>query len=90
MSTFETQFDFQNRRAIVPDGCEDVKITLTAVQDLANIVVKAVEDEGEWPVTGGIKGCELSIAQLIRLAEDIRGKDSVCNFFFGPVGFSDI
>lgn len=64
----------------MPDGCDHVKITLTAVQDLANIVVKAVEYEDEWPVIGGIKGCELSIAQIIRLAEDIRGKCFVSYF----------
>lgn len=76
VNTFQTQFDFENRRAIVLDGFEDPKITLTTVQDLANIVVKAVEYEGEWPVIGGIKGCELSIGQLLQLMEDVRGKIS--------------
>ena len=74
VNTFQTQFDFQNRRAIVPEGCDDVKITLTAAQDVANIVVKAVEYDGEWPVIGGIKGCDISIAELIHLGEDIRGE----------------
>ena len=54
--TFETQFDFHNHRAIMPDGCNDAKITLAAVEDLANIAVKAIEYEGEWSQTGGIKG----------------------------------
>lgn len=72
VSTFETQFDFSNRRAIVPEGCDDVKMTLTTASDLANIVVRAIEYEGEWPVQGGIKGCEISIAEIIRLREEIR------------------
>lgn len=76
MNSFQTQFDFLNRRAIVPDSFEDAKIALTEVKDLANIVVRAVEYDGEWPVTGGVKGCELSISQLLQLMEDVRGKDS--------------
>lgn len=74
VSTFAAQIDFENRRAILPEGYENTKITLTAVDDLKNIVVKAIEYEGEWPVVGGIKGNELSLAQLIHLGEDIRGK----------------
>lgn len=58
----------------MPEGCDDVKITLTTAQDLANVVVKAIEYEGEWPVNGGIKGCDLTIAELIRLGEAVRGK----------------
>ena len=60
----------------MPEGCDDVKITLTAVKDLANIVVKAIEWEGEWPATGGIQGCDISIAELLRLGEEIRGEQS--------------
>lgn len=74
MSTFEFQFDFQNRRAIVPDVSNEIKITLTTVQDLAAVVVQAVEYEGEWPVSGGVKGCEVSFEELIRLGEEIRGE----------------
>lgn len=57
----------------MPDRCDDTIITLTTVQDLANIVAKAVEYEGTWPVLGGVKGCDVSITELIRLAEEIRG-----------------
>ena len=74
MSTLQTQIDFHNRRAIAPKDCENAKITLTTVQDLASTVAKVIEYKGEWPVTGGIKGCELSIAELLQLAENIRGK----------------
>jgi hypothetical protein len=71
--SFETQFDIENRRAIVPDRCDDTLITLTTVQDLANVVARAVEYEDTWPVVGGAKGCDVSITELIRLAEEIRG-----------------
>lgn len=55
------------------DGSDDSRITLTTVQDLANIVARAVEHHGEWPVVGGIKGTELTIRQFIALGENIRG-----------------
>ena len=70
---FETQIDFNKRRALTLDGGDDDRITLTTAQDFANVVARAVEYEGEWPIVGGIKGTELSIGQLIALGEKIRG-----------------
>ncbi|KAF2160733.1 hypothetical protein M409DRAFT_28870 [Zasmidium cellare ATCC 36951] len=72
--SFETHIDFQNCRALVLEGGENDCITLTTAQDLANIVVKAVEYQGEWPVLGGIKGTELSIQELTEIGERVRGK----------------
>ena len=72
--------DFQHRRAIVLDGDDgggdgtDDRIALITVKDLAAVVARAVEYEGEWPVVGGIRGCELSVGEIIRLGEEIRGK----------------
>jgi len=71
---FETQIDFNKRRALTLDGGHDARITLTTVQDLANVVARAVEYEGEWPAVGGIRGTELSIGQLLALGEEVRGK----------------
>jgi hypothetical protein len=65
--------DFNKRRALTLDGGDDDRITLTTVQDLANIVALAVEYEGEWPVVGGIKGTEISIGELLALGEKVRG-----------------
>jgi hypothetical protein len=70
---FETQIDFNKRRALMLDGGDDNRITLTTAQDLANVVAKAVDYEGEWPIVGGVKGTELSIGQFIALGEKIRG-----------------
>ena len=77
VTTFEMQFDFQNRRAIIGDGGDNDRTTLTSVQDLAAVVARAVEYEGTWPVVGGIRGCEISISELLRLGEEIRGKQSL-------------
>jgi hypothetical protein len=65
--------DFNKRRALTLDGGDDDRITLTTVQDLANVVALAVEYEGEWTVVGGIKGTEISIRELLALGEKVRG-----------------
>ncbi|KAJ4288263.1 hypothetical protein N0V88_007453 [Collariella sp. IMI 366227] len=69
----ETPLDFGGRRFIIMERMESVPITLTTVQDLANVVARAVEYEGEWPAIGGIKGDELTIEQIIKLAKKVRG-----------------
>ncbi|KAL2130864.1 hypothetical protein VTI74DRAFT_5838 [Chaetomium olivicolor] len=69
----ETSFDFEGRRFIIMDGMDDSPMALTTVQDLANVVARAIEYEGEWPIVGGIKGDELMVGQLIKLGEKIRG-----------------
>jgi hypothetical protein len=50
------------------------KVTYTSIQDLVNIVVKAVEYDGEWPKVGGINGHTLSLAEEIAIGERITGK----------------
>lgn len=72
--TFQTQVDFENRQAIVSENFENDRITLTTAQDLAAIVAKAIDYKDEWPVNGGVCGCDLTIAELVRLGEEIRGE----------------
>ena len=55
------------------DGSDDNRITVTTVQDFANVVASAIDFEGEWPVVSGIRGADISIGQLIALGEKIRG-----------------
>lgn len=49
-------------------------MSLTTVADLCNVVARAIEFEGEWPVDGGIRGNALTMGELLVLAEKIRGK----------------
>ncbi|CRG91333.1 hypothetical protein PISL3812_08381 [Talaromyces islandicus] len=72
----ELPFDFNNRRAILLDGGDDNALTLTTVQDLAIVVARAIDFQGEWPIIGGIKGTTTSIKKLIALGEKIRGGTS--------------
>lgn len=64
--------DFQNRRAIVVDG-HDAIMTYTTVQDVAAIVTRAVDLDGEWPVFGGISGNRLPTSEILKIGEKVRG-----------------
>ncbi|GJN70269.1 hypothetical protein PLIIFM63780_003142 [Purpureocillium lilacinum] len=71
----ETPIDFNNSRALAIDGAEESRLTLTTVQDLAQVVARAVEYGGEWPIIGGVQGTEITVGQLIALGGKIRGKE---------------
>jgi len=73
VKSLKLPINFAERKALIRDGGEDDCITLTTVQDLANVVARAVEYQGEWPVVGGVCGTILSFGQLIALGDDIRG-----------------
>ncbi|KAI5861226.1 hypothetical protein GGS23DRAFT_598750 [Durotheca rogersii] len=71
----QTVFDFENRRAVVVEGHEDAVLTLTTVADLAGVVARAVDYEGEWPKTGGIRGNRVTFSQLLEIGRRVRGRD---------------
>jgi hypothetical protein len=55
-------------------GTRDRRTTYTTISDFVNIVVKAIEFEGEWPTVGGINGHTLSFAEELAIGEKIRGR----------------
>lgn len=61
-------------RVVSIRGYEDDPLVLTSVTDIAGIVRRAVEYEGEWPEYGGISGNRLSARQIKELTEKIRGE----------------
>ena len=69
----QTVFDFQYCRALVVEGHEDAIITFTSAKDLAGIVTRAVDYDGEWPVSGGIQGNRVTFAQLVDIGARVRG-----------------
>ncbi|KAH6987752.1 hypothetical protein BKA56DRAFT_612504 [Ilyonectria sp. MPI-CAGE-AT-0026] len=73
VTPLNTMIDFQNRRAIVVDGHDSI-MTFTTVHDLATVVARAVEYEGEWPVTGGICGNKVTVSQILEIGEKVRGR----------------
>ncbi|KAI0850699.1 NAD(P)-binding protein [Daldinia vernicosa] len=64
-------FDFESQHAVAIEGSLDDVIVWTTVQDIAGVVARAVEYEGEWPTIGGISGTKATIGELLRLAETI-------------------
>jgi hypothetical protein len=73
ITPFSTPYDFNNRRVLVTNGFREDRITLTTAKDLAHVVARAIDFEGEWPVVGGISGTTLTIAELIAIGEKVRG-----------------
>jgi hypothetical protein len=67
-----TMFDYQNRRAIAVEG-HDFVMTFTTVQDLAAVVARAVEYDGEWPIDGGIRGNRVTVSQILEIGKKARG-----------------
>ncbi|KAF4431494.1 2`-hydroxyisoflavone reductase [Fusarium acutatum] len=63
ITTTVVNIDFVKKHAIVVEGTLDDEITYTSVNDIANIVTKAIDFEGEWPVIGGISGDRISIRE---------------------------
>ena len=45
------------------------------MNDLANVVARAIEFEGEWPIIGGIQGTTLRISQLLEIGVKVRGME---------------
>lgn len=73
VTPLDTFIDFQNQKAIVVDGYENAILTLTAVRDIAGMVARAVEYDGEWPKIGGIRGNRVTISQILEIGERVRG-----------------
>jgi hypothetical protein len=78
VTPLNTAIDFKNRRAIVVEG-HDTIMTYTTVHDVAAVVARAVDLDGEWPVIGGISGNKLPISELLKIGEKVRGMLISCN-----------
>ncbi|RYO97882.1 hypothetical protein DL765_011007 [Monosporascus sp. GIB2] len=82
----QSVFDFENRRAMVVDGHEDSIMTLTTVADVAAVVARAVDYEGRWPTTGGIRGNRVTFSQILEIGRRVRG----CSFAVAKVKVEDL
>ncbi len=51
----------------------DPVVTATKVKDIAGVVARAVEYEGEWPIVGGVNGTTLRTSELLKIGERVRG-----------------
>lgn len=62
---------------MVVEDYEDAVITFTTVSDLAAIIARAVDYEGKWPKTGGIRGNRITFSQIVDIGRKIRGSINV-------------
>jgi hypothetical protein len=69
-SNQELWIDFNKRRAITLER-KDGFYTLTTVNDLANVVVRAIDFADEWPVIGGVHGTTISSSKILELGAKI-------------------
>ena len=74
--SIELPIDFPNRRAIILDR-QDSVFTLTTVNDLANIVARAIEYGGEWPIIGGISGKTIPTSKILEIGAKVRGTETL-------------
>ncbi|KLU86069.1 hypothetical protein MAPG_05088 [Magnaporthiopsis poae ATCC 64411] len=71
---FETFVNMQDMRGFYMKGHGNDKFTVTAIHDIANVVLRVIDYEGAWPVNGGVVGETVSFSQLIELGQKLRGK----------------
>ncbi|CAJ2504906.1 Uu.00g123000.m01.CDS01 [Anthostomella pinea] len=69
VATLPFAFDFEKQHATLLEGSLDDVIVWTTVQDIAGVVARAVEYEGEWPAVGGIRGSPVTMREMLRLGE---------------------
>ena len=77
LATTAVNVDFEKQRAIVVEGTLDDEVVYTSSEDVANVVTRAIDYEGEWPVVGGISGNRITVRELLQIGENIRGKCSL-------------
>ncbi|EEU36003.1 uncharacterized protein NECHADRAFT_49787 [Fusarium vanettenii 77-13-4] len=74
ITTLPINIDLAKKHAIVVEGSLDDEMTYTSVGDIAHVVARAVDYEGEWPVIGGIQGDKITIGEVLKIGEKIRGE----------------
>lgn len=77
VTQLDTFMDFQHRRAIVVEGHEDAIMAFATTQDIAGVVARAVEYEGEWPRNGGIRANRVAVSKVLEIGAKVRGECSL-------------
>lgn len=70
--TFPFFTDYENRRALVLDDGNQ-PLVITALEDEAQILHRALEDKRPWPSVGGIRGYRTTTNELVDLGKKLRG-----------------
>ncbi|CAG9940309.1 unnamed protein product [Clonostachys rosea f. rosea IK726] len=73
ITTIPLTVNIEKRHALLEEGSLDAYMTFTTTKDIANVVARAVEYEGEWPKVGGIQGNRHTLQELVEIGEKVRG-----------------
>ncbi|KAJ7755110.1 hypothetical protein B0H16DRAFT_1417832 [Mycena metata] len=65
--------DVENCKATIP-GDGNMKLAYTTIEDVGEFVAKALDVPGEWPQSLRIVGALVTHNELIKIAEEVRGK----------------
>lgn len=71
IKTLDFSFSFEKQHAMLIEGSLDDVMTWTTVEDIAVVVARAVEYQGEWPTIGGIRGTTITLGEMLQLGEQI-------------------
>ncbi|RSL51287.1 hypothetical protein CEP54_011477 [Fusarium duplospermum] len=74
ITTLPLNIDLEKKHAIVVEGSLDDEMTYTSVEDIAHVITRAVDYQGEWPTIGGIQGDKITIGELLRIGEKVKGE----------------
>lgn len=72
-----TIWQINELRVVAVKGHENEPVTLTSVSDIAAVVRRAIEYDGEWPEIGGIRGANISPQQLKEVIERVQGQHKI-------------
>lgn len=68
-----TVVQLDSLRIVAVRGREHVPLVATSVSDVAAVVRRAIEYQGEWPEVGGIQGNRLSPVEIQERMEKVLG-----------------
>lgn len=72
LKTFRWLLDMEKGIAVIP-GSGNEKFTVTYSEDLARFIVRLIDTDEKWPQRGFLSGSDISVNELMEIAERIRG-----------------
>ncbi|KAG5746896.1 hypothetical protein H9Q70_010421 [Fusarium xylarioides] len=82
LKTFRWLLDMEKGIAVIPGSGND-KFTVTYSEDLARFIVRLIDTDEKWPQRGFLSGSDISVNELIAIAERIRG--SKMDIIYDPI-----
>ncbi|KAG5766774.1 hypothetical protein H9Q72_005146 [Fusarium xylarioides] len=82
LKDFRWLLDIEKGIAVIPGSGND-KFTVTYSEDLARFIARLIDTDEKWPQHGFLSGSDISVNELIAIAERIRG--SKMDIIYDPI-----